>query len=143
MRVNWPGGVGQLSPRRGPGTMAADAAFTLAKPVRDPAATRNSRPVGPAADLGAMLAVQAVDEPMERRRRAVRRGHSLLDRLEELRLGLLDGSVPVASLARLRMELAGGDLAAEPALRATLVAIELRAAVEIAKLECGRVVSGT
>ncbi len=143
MRVNWPGGVGQLSPRRGAGTAAAGAAFTLATPVRDPAQTRNSTPVGAAADLGVMLAVQAVDEPAERRRRAVRRGHSLLDCLEELRLGLLDGSVPVASLARLRMVLAGGDLAAEPALRATLVAIELRAAVEIAKLESGRVVSGT
>ena len=85
--------------------------------------------------LGAMLAVQAVSEPAERRRKAVRRGHGLLDRLEELRFGLLEGSVPTASLQRLRQELAGGEPADDPMLREVLAGIELRAAVELAKLQ--------
>lgn len=137
MRVNWPGGVGPAPPRRGIGAATSDTAFTLATTVRSAGDASGWGVVGAAAGLGAMLAVQAVDEPVERRRRAVRRGHTLLDRLEELRLGLLEGAVPMASLQRLRMELAGGDPTDDPALRAVLEGIELRAAVELAKLEAG------
>ena len=107
-------------------------AFTLPAPT--PAGAL--RPGGVAgAGLAGLLAVQAVGEPVERRRRAVRRGHDLLERLEELRLGLLDGSVPLASLRRLRLDLVRSEPVDEPVLREVLAAIELRAAVELAKLE--------
>ena len=91
MRVNWPGGVGQLTLRRGTGTTAADCGLHAGEAGARPSGDAQLQPVGPAADWARCSTVQAVDEPVERRRRAVRRGHSLLDCLEELRLGLLDG----------------------------------------------------
>jgi hypothetical protein len=88
------------------------------------------------ASLDAVLALQGLPDAAERRRRAVRHGHALLDGLEALRLALLDGSLSSATLRQLaeRREPLG-----EPRLDAVLAEIELRAAVEVAKLERGGV----
>jgi hypothetical protein len=72
----------------------------------------------------------------ERRRRALGRGRGLLDRLDQLRLGLLAGAVPAPLLARLRADLeATVPAAGDPVLDRILAAIDLRCAVEIAKLD--------
>ena len=132
MRVNRPVGPGPSSPRHGVGTGAAPTGFTLPAPTPAGAlVTGGVAGVG----LAGLLAVQAAGEQGERRRRAVRRGHDLLERLEELRLGLLDGSVPLASLRRLRLDLVRSEPVDEPVLREVLAAIDQRAAVELAKLE--------
>lgn len=86
--------------------------------------------------LSAMLSVQEDDTSRGRRRQAVARGNTLLDQLERIRNGLLTGSLPVSTLQRLQEMLAdareGSD---DPALTEVLAEIELRAAVELAKLE--------
>jgi hypothetical protein len=87
--------------------------------------------------VDALFAIQSVEEPLEReaRKRLVRRGEDILDRLEEIRHGLLIGSVPkdklaaLAQLVRSRREGCG-----DPRLAAVLDEIELRAEVELAKL---------
>lgn len=85
----------------------------------------------------ALLALQDIELPLaERRHRAVKRGLSLLDRLDEVRLGLLDGALPLSVLQGLRAELgrrAGVD--GDGHLRGLLDAIDVRCAVELAKLE--------
>jgi hypothetical protein len=94
--------------------------------------------LGPAvlASLDAVLALQASPDATARRRQALRRGDALLDRLEELRVALLEGSLPVATLQELRRALARpGDGCDDPALAAVVGEIELRVAVELAKLE--------
>ncbi|NBR29945.1 MAG: hypothetical protein EBT83_16285 [Betaproteobacteria bacterium] len=59
-----------------------------------------------------------------------------LDALEQLRDGLLSGSLPVATLRNLeRMVAQERALVSDPKLNAVLDDIELRAAVELAKLE--------
>lgn len=91
----------------------------------------------PVAGVGALLAAQAVGDATdgETRRRMMRRGEDILDRLEELRHGLLVGAVPkdrligLAQLVRSRR-----DSVADPRLAALLDEIELRAEVELAKL---------
>ena len=89
-----------------------------------------------AASLDVILALQDQGARQERRRRSVRRGHAVLDRLEQLRISLLDGAVPAGLLGQLREDLASaGTPDEEPALRAVLAGIDLRAAVEMAKLE--------
>lgn len=93
---------------------------------------------GPAglAAVGGLLALQAAEQRGEARRRALRRGHALLDRLEELRLALLGGGLPPGTLRELRDGLARRwEPQEEPGLDAVLAAIELRVAVELAKLE--------
>lgn len=92
--------------------------------------------VAPLTSLGAILAVQEIDDPLDARRRARDRGEQLLDTLDELRLALLDGRLPAAKLQALRqLATAQRGRVDDPALDAVLDEIELRTAVELAKLE--------
>lgn len=88
------------------------------------------------ASIDALLALQSVGSPLERKRKAVRRASHILDILDEVKVALLDGGVSPHALSRLvsaiRDERAETD---EPALEGVLNEIETRAAVEMAKLE--------
>ena len=84
----------------------------------------------------ALLALQDVGSPLERKRRAVRRAGRILDTLEGLKIALLEGDISAADLDRLRRAVRDErDNTDDPALEAVLDEIELRAAVEVAKLE--------
>lgn len=108
------------------------------------AATGAAAPAASAAgvsDVSALMALQGVEGPLERRRRAVRRGGGLLDRLDELKLALLGGEADEAALQRLARALQeerpeAGD---ESGLNAVLDEIDLRASVELAKADMRRV----
>lgn len=87
--------------------------------------------------IGTVLALQAVDQPLSGRRRAVARGHDVLDLLDRLKLALLGGGIGEEDAERLKAASAAAraDAAeAEPGLKDTLDAIDLRAQVELAKL---------
>jgi len=84
--------------------------------------------------VDALIALQGVDDPTERKKRAVARGRSALDLLDTLKLGLLDGSVDQPLLARLKVAADGlTDASGDPALDQVLGEIDLRVAVELAK----------
>lgn len=91
--------------------------------------------------VDAMLLAQAVGDSTDRetRQRHVRHAEDILDMLEELRHGLLMGTVPEAKLARLsEMVRTRKEACSDPRLGALLDEIELRAEVEIAKLSRDR-----
>lgn len=91
------------------------------------------------AGVSALMALQGVEDVMERRRRAIRRGGGLLDRLEELKLALLSGEAGEGALDRLSRTLREDRPADEdPALTGLLDQIDLRAAVELAKADLRR-----
>lgn len=121
---------------------AAAAAPGFALPG-DPAAAATRAASGAAtlpasalAGVGALLALQAEEPVAERRRRATRRADSLLDQLEELRLSVLSGTVSREQAARLSLTLREQREAVDdPALEALLDQVELRAEVELAKLD--------
>jgi hypothetical protein len=93
----------------------------------------------PMSGIDSILAVQEVDEAAERRARAKRRGHLLLDKLEELKLALLGGTISPQALAELALLTRGRrEDSGDPELQEVLDQIELRAAVELAKLEVAR-----
>ena len=99
-------------------------------------ATGVSRAMGvsPLGSLDALIALQQVDEPTERRRRAIQRGGRLLDMLDRLKLALLgeepgEGELKALGAAVQEQRALTGD----PALEALLDQIETRAAVELAK----------
>ena len=80
------------------------------------------------------MALQGVEDVTERRRRAIRRGGGLLDRLEELKLALLDGGSSAEALERLSRSLREErPTDADATLNSLLEQIDLRAAVELAK----------
>ena len=119
--------------------LAARRAFSAA-PTRTRAAFRLPaegavavRGAGVAAPLFAVDAAGAVEGATERRRRMARKGRSLLDALDELRLAVLSGQSPEAALGRISAESSGREASGDVALDDILSGIELRAAVELAK----------
>lgn len=91
------------------------------------------------AGVSALMALQGVEDATERRRRAIRRGGVLLDRLDELKLALLAGEAGEAVLERLGRSLGEArPVDADPGLNSLLAQIDLRAAVELAKADLRR-----
>ena len=89
-------------------------------------------------DMTTMLALQEAPDASTRsraRKRAQERGGMMIDQLEEIRMGLLLGSVPMAKLEQLaHLVRAKREQIDDPKLLEILDEIELRAAVELAKL---------
>jgi hypothetical protein len=84
--------------------------------------------------VDALIALQGVEDPTERKRRAVAKGRSALDVLDSLKLGLLDGSVDQSTLARLKVASEGlTETSGDAGLDVVLSEIDLRVAVELAK----------
>jgi hypothetical protein len=86
--------------------------------------------------IDALIALQGVEDPLERRKRAVKRGRVALDALDELKMALLGGApLSTATLAKLQEAAAHLKLGSGQAeLDAVLAEIELRVEVEIAKM---------
>lgn len=86
--------------------------------------------------IGSVLAVQEVDPDAESTTRAaIKRGEEMLDRLEELRRGLIEGQLPVERLeALVKLCAERRESIADQRLKAILDDIDLRAQVELAKL---------
>jgi hypothetical protein len=97
-----------------------------------------ARTTGPSGvmDVGALLALQDIGGPLERRRRAVSRAGRILDVLDDVKLGLLSGEMSTDDLERLHRAVRDERLGTEDErLEGVLDEIETRAAVELAKLE--------
>jgi hypothetical protein len=84
--------------------------------------------------IDALIALQSDGEIGERRKRAVKRGRIALDALDELKHGLLAGTLSPSTLLRLKSAATElRDSSGEPALDTVLSEIALRVEVEIAK----------
>jgi len=134
MKIDPVGPKQAVSARRvGAGKSATGDSFAKALDAGQPAAglTGAAGVTAPSA----ILALQEVPEATDGLRRAKRRGEDILDRLDELRLALLEGSLSperLEALARLVRQQRGQVV--DPRLTEILDDIELRAAVELAKL---------
>jgi hypothetical protein len=85
-------------------------------------------------NIDALMALQGVEDPAERRKRAVKRGCSALDVLDDLKIGLLSGALDGTTVQRLRN--AAAELktqSGDEKLDSVLAEIELRVEVELAK----------
>jgi Class II flagellar assembly regulator len=103
----------------------------------DAASTQESRSAAApkaAGNIDALLAMQGVEDPTERRKRSVQRGRGALDVLDDLKLGLLSGNFDASTVSRLRDAAANlKSSSGDPGLDAVLSEIELRVEVELAK----------
>jgi hypothetical protein len=140
MKVTGTGGPSQTSgvrPARGGGGEGFRIAGATPAAAAGPAASVAG--AGNVMGVEALIALQEVETPIERRRRSVRRAGKLLDKLDEIKVALLGGDlgqVQLDALGRaIREERAFTD---DPKLEALLDEIETRAAVELAKLESAR-----
>lgn len=86
--------------------------------------------------VGALIGAQEVSEEEVHRKRAYKRGRMTIDTLEQLRDGLLSGNLSMNTIRALeKLVTEERALVTDPQLSAILDDIELRAAVELAKLE--------
>lgn len=132
IRIDQRSPVSSTSPARRSG---ATSGSTFSLPARENAAAAQGGTVGHAGSLDGLLAVQAEEDGQERKRRQARRGHDLLDGLDRLKAALLAGRVQTSELERLKAMLsARRETTDDPRLDEVLAHIELRAAVELAKL---------
>jgi hypothetical protein len=132
MRIYGPNGT--TAPTTGPAPRrTGGGGFSVASDegTRHSTSTSAPRSVG---GIDVLLALQGLEDATERRRRAVKRGRTALDALDELKIGLLRGSLDRATLAKLRS--AAGELkegSGDANLDSVLAEIELRVEVELAK----------
>ncbi len=138
MKVSGPGSASSASGPRASQPASGGAAFApiVSGGAPDVARASASARVSSVSSLEALMALQEVGSPLERRRRAAARGGRLLDVLDELKIGMLDGALPRGAVERLAREAREQrSMTDDPGLDAILGEIETRAAVELAKLE--------
>jgi hypothetical protein len=91
---------------------------------------------GPIAAVDTILALQGIEDSADQRTQGISRGEQLLNLLDEVRDGLLAGGIPRAILNRLALAVSKRrESFADPNLQTVLDEIDLRARVELAKLE--------
>jgi hypothetical protein len=131
MRIQGAGGTA-IAAKPAAARRAASGSFSVAD-AETPrgAAASNLRAIS---TIDALLTLQGVEDVTERRKRAVAKGRNALDVLDQLKIGMLDGTLSPSTLARLKV--AGDGLtegSGDPGLDSVLSEIDLRVAVELAK----------
>ncbi len=142
MRVAGPPPPSVAGPAAAARRTGGGGAFSVADPVPTEARTGASAAsqTSVLTGLDALLTLQGNgDPPAERRRRSIRRGQDLLDGLDRLKAALLGGRVAVNDLQAIAGRLAErSEESGDPRLDGLMAEIELRAAVELAKLDAAR-----
>ena len=137
MKVSGTSGVGAAG-APGKARPAAGEGFQLGASPAAAGTAQAARAAGVAGvmSVDALLALQDIGGPLERKRRAVKRAGRILDVLEDVKVALLSGDVSVNDLERLKQAVHDERLATDDErLEGVLNEIETRAAVELAKLE--------
>ena len=92
MRIYGPNGTTLGSPASNT-RRTSSTGFSLPDTPAAPEETRSSAPPKAAGSIDALLAMQGVEDPTERRKRSVARGRGALDVLDDLKIGLLSGNL--------------------------------------------------
>ena len=132
MRVQGPNGA-ILASTPTVARRAAGGTFTLGE-ANAPQAQNAAVALRTLGGIDALIALQGIEDPLERRRRAVKHGTRALDALDELKLGILSGTLDQGTLLRLKAVAADlKDGSGDERLDQVLSEIDLRVAVELAK----------
>lgn len=135
MRIFAPTGSTPVSPVRRKSSGSGDGGFSAAFGIdhEPPVQAPLSSPLG---RLDALIGLQELPDLPERKARGMKRGQALLAHLDAIREGLLLGIIPGERIAALRRELAVAvEVNTDRKLAEILAEIDLRAAVELAKLQ--------
>ncbi|MDO8878121.1 MAG: flagellar assembly protein FliX [Pseudolabrys sp.] len=132
MRIYGTNGAG-LSAKASGVRRAASGTFSVSE-QEAPHNTAAAPSLRSISSLDSLMALQGIEGPAERKKRAVAKGRRALDVLDDLKIGLLDGSVDGSTMARLKVAADGlAEETGDPGLDAVMGEIGLRVAVEIAK----------
>jgi len=132
MRIYGPNGT-TLGSQAGNVRRTSSSGFALPDTASAPE-TRAAVAPKATAGIDALLAMQGIEDPVERRKRSVQRGKRALDVLDDLKIGLLSGNFDASTVSRLRDAAANlKSSSGDPGLDSVLSEIELRVEVELAK----------
>lgn len=123
------GAVGARGASRGGSTSGA---FVISDGAAAPRAAATGA-ANAASGIDALLALQAVEDPLLRKKKLVRRGRALLDALDAMKADLLTGQFGESHLNQIMALIGQARESDEPGLDGVLDDIELRARVELAK----------
>jgi hypothetical protein len=133
MKVSATGPVGSPAVQRSSRSTGGTGAFALEKSCE----AKGPAPVSGAATIAAIDAIitlQSVPDATTGRARAIKRADSMLDLLDQIRIGLLEGSISEGLLKRLVVLVQSRrEDFNDPHLAQVLDDIDLRAQVELAK----------
>lgn len=138
MKVGGPGKIQTPSVKKAKGGKSTGSSEFSSHISDTPAASSGGgvASAGPINSVNSLLGLQEVGDATEGRSKGLAYGKDLLDRLEDIRRGLLLGTIPVNRLRSLAEALKNRkDQFNDPVLKTVLDEIELRARVELAKLE--------
>jgi hypothetical protein len=136
MKIEGPSGPSSAGAARGAGRTAAGG-FSLSGAGETAEAAEAQRMAGldGVMTVSALLALQGVEDPLHRRKRAMGRASRLLDILDDLKVAMLEGRASPSTLDNLaRAVREQREDTDDPRLNDVLNQIETRAAVELAKL---------
>ena len=136
MKIEGPSGTSQTGAARGAGRTASGG-FSLSGAGESAEAADAQRMAGldGVMTVSALLALQGVEDPLQRRKRAMGRASRLLDILDDLKVAMLEGRAAPSTLDNLaRAVREQRESTDDPRLNDVLNQIETRAAVELAKL---------
>jgi hypothetical protein len=131
VRVENTARANNLGSRSGVGRSTSGGFFVNEEPQATRVAT--AQPAAAASGIDALLALQAVDDPLLGRKKAIRRGTALLDTLDQIKADLLIGQVSEGRLNQLMVLIGQARERNLPEVDGVLDDIELRARVELAK----------
>ncbi|MEP1443810.1 MAG: flagellar assembly protein FliX [Hyphomicrobiales bacterium] len=97
-------------------------------------ATQNVSTTTNVTNLDALLSLQAVDDPLNSKKKSAERGFDLLDRLDEMRLGMLSGKLSPVQVTRMAQKVKNLGRTGDEKLDSILSDIDMRARVELAKI---------
>jgi len=134
MEIKGPGRIETSGIKRKAPAGASAGGFTVAE--QDDTHAQIVAGPGPIAALDSILMLQGLDDSTQGKSKGQAHGEQLLDLLDSVRDGLLAGGIPRATLNKLAAAVTRRHEAfADPKLQDVLDQIELRAHVELAKLE--------
>lgn len=117
------------------GSGASQGTFAVDGSAKSSAA-KGTTSVRALAAMDALISIQEVPDATARRSKAIARAQDMLDLLEEIKLAILTGALPRARINKLaRIVAEVREDVGEEGLTHVLDEIELRARVELAKLE--------
>lgn len=135
VEIKGPGRIETSAIKRKASANAAGSGFSVSDTPADSHGQIVAGP-GPIAALDSILMLQGMDDSTQGKSKAMAHGEQLLDLLDSVRDGLLAGGIPRATLNKLAAAVTRRHEAfADPKLQDVLDQIELRAHVELAKLE--------
>lgn len=139
MKISGPGRVSTPASKKTKGkSKAGSAGFSEQLSKTDAPASAAVFGTASVTAVDALLGLQEVPDATSGRSRGIQQASMMLDQLEEIRRGLLLGSIPASKLKALAEGITEKrEDFQDPELAGILDDIELRARVELAKLETG------